>query len=178
MILKYSLCLALAAATFATAHAQIITTFGEDAESYGTWTYHPATSVLEGSASSGDLLFGSSASIDLAGSTGLALHAEAEAGLSGSFQILLEDGGGNSAWTDFYWEDFAGGASVAADFSLIDDGFDFSGVTGWSLINGAMGNDIHLVMGSLSAVPEPSILALAAVGLGFLLLKRRRAKGE
>lgn len=174
MILKYSLFLALAGAVFATAQAQVITTFGENAESYGTWTYQPGASALEGSTFVGDLLYGSSSATNLAGATGLALYADALTGPNGSFQILLEDGGGNSAWAEFYWEDFAGGALVTSGFSLIGDGFDFADVAGWSLVNGGWGDDIQVTLGSLSAVPEPSALALAAGGWGLLLRRRRR----
>ena len=104
----------------ATAPAQILTTFGSDAESFGSWTYQPSSSLLEGSASPGDMLYGSALSQDITGATELTLTASASTPPSGSFQIILEDDGGNYAWADFYWADFLGSASVTSAFSSID----------------------------------------------------------
>lgn len=162
----------------ATAPAQILTTFGSDAESFGSWTYQPASSLLEGSASPGDMLYGSALSQDITGATGLTLTASAATPPSGSFQIILEDDGGNYAWADFYWADFLGSASVTSAFSSIDTLFNFASVTGWSLSNGGFGDNISTTVASLSAVPEPATILLATLGLGFALIWRHRSSAR
>jgi len=175
MIRNILLSALLLGAACATAPAQILTTFGSDADSFGSWTYQPSSSLLEGSASPGDLLYGASLSHDITGATALTLTASASAAPSGSFQIILEDDGGNYAWADFYWADFIGSASVSSAFSSIDAQFNFASVTGWSLSNAAFGDGISVTVTSLSAVPEPAAIFLAAVGLGFMLIWKRRS---
>lgn len=173
---KLTLVLVATLATLASAGAQLITTFGNTAENGGFWNYNPATSTITGTEGFGDLIFGAPANASLlTGNTYISLTGSAVTAPAGSFSVVLEDGEGNLAAAGFLWSAFSSGPqTVQAQLSFST--FDFDNVVGWSLVSGGSLQPVDASfsqMSAVSAVPEPSVVMLAAVGVSVIALRRR-----
>ncbi len=165
MKIKNLLAAAFVTLAISSSNGQMITNFGANATNGGTWTYTPGTSTISGTEGFGDLIFGAPLSLDISGATGLSLTANAATAPTGAFFIIIEDSVFAQASAIFTWSDFTGGNTVQATFSTVTPGFNFSNLSGWSLVSGASLQPINVSVNSLSAVavPEPSSTAALAV---------------
>ncbi|MDX2079494.1 MAG: PEP-CTERM sorting domain-containing protein [Terrimicrobiaceae bacterium] len=153
--------------------AVLITDFGPSATNGGSWSYNPATSTLSGIEGLGDLIFGSPSFADIGSNGQLSLTANVTTAPAAGFTVVLEDASFVTATATFDWADFIGGQTVVANL-VPSIGFDSSNIVGWSLFSGGSGGSINATLDTLSAVPEPTTWALAALGATSVLVLRRR----
>jgi hypothetical protein len=167
-----------------------LTTFGADVDSFGDWTYTPATSTLSGDAADGDLLYPVNSpdpGWDFASLLGpgqflvFNLTGFVTTSPGGGFQITIEDGSANQTATAFSYSSFGLTSStvqVAVSTDSTPGEFDWSNVVNFNLVNSSIGTiDATFTNLEVAAVPEPStyaLLALSGVAFGGYIIRRRR----
>jgi hypothetical protein len=159
-------------------HAQVISNFGNTATKFGTWTYTSGTSVLSGTETGGDSLFGAPLFTSINAASQLRLTANASVAPAGVFTITLEDNTGKTATAQFIWSEFVGGSTQTEPFYAVSPGFSYANLVGWSLESGGSSQPINTSLTQLSAVvvPEPSTYALGAGLLLGLCIVRREVR--
>lgn len=155
-------------------HAQLITNFGTNAGSSGTWVYNSGTSTLSGTEGLGDTLAGVPTVVNYTGASFISLTANVTTAPNNNFTFILLDGEGDSVEAIFDWASFIGGATVQSALST-NGLFNSANVIDWNLVGGGSGTTINATLTSASGViPEPSTYALLGLGLGALFFVRRR----
>ena len=94
-----------------------------------------------------------------------------------NFSIRLYDADGDFVVAAYNWTSFVGGATVDSALS-VNGLFNPATVSGWELVAGGLGSGLGVTFTNLSAVtavPEPSAVAMMIVGLaGLWLVAHRR----
>ena len=164
-----------------------LTTFGSDAESFGTWSYNPATSNISGTAAPGDLLYPASATgwdLSALGSPNdfvFQLTGFVTTSPGGGFQLTLEDSSGNISATDVDFSLFGPTSSIvqiAVNTASLPGSMDWANISNWNLVSSVGGTiDATFTNLDVAAVPEPStyaLLALSGLALGGYVIRRRQ----
>ena len=187
-LLKLGFCIALALVSATHANASVVlTTFGSSASpafaidgstSFSTQT-QSASSITIGGSDFGNSLVGTFNTVNITGNSSiLTLTGSTTSAPASNFNVLLYDTNGKTAtYTGGTWSGLSSGTTSLVFASALS-GFDYTHVYGLELDTAGTGSTIGATLTGLTAgvvaAPEPSRAILAALGMGALLLRRRR----